>query len=204
MTTIQLNSPKEESIEFSQPRVLNAYSGWGVRNFVFYRSTVFFALTIVFTALTTVATLLLVIPFPATSGYFNLGDSLVMISGLLLGPVGGFIAGGTGSALADMVAYPHFAPITFIVKGCEGLVVGLFSQQIKAVSRIHLRDILGLLLGACVMLLGYFVAEAFLFGWEAALLELVWVNSIQVTVGIFVALSVGSVVRKYLVSALVL
>jgi hypothetical protein len=50
------------------------------------------------------------------------------------------------------------------------------------------------------MLLGYFIAEAFLYGWAIALLELVWVNSIQVTVGILVALFVGSIVRRYLIS----
>ena len=202
MTEKPLTSSIAERIEQSKHDVYDDESKPTIRNFIFYRSPVFFALTIIFTALTTVATLILVIPFPATSGYFNLGDSLVMLSGLLLGPLGGFVAGGMGSALADMVGYPHFAPITLIVKGCEGLVVGLFSQQIKAASRIGGRDILGLILGAFVMLLGYFLAEAFLFGWEVAFLELVCVNSIQVTVGIFVAISVGAVARKYLVSAL--
>lgn len=198
MTVKPLASSIVERIERSQHEAREENTDPVLRNFLFYRSPVFLALTIVFTALTTVATLLLVIPFPATSGYFNLGDSLVMISGLLLGPFGGFVAGGVGSALADMVGYPHFAPITFIVKGCEGLVVGLFSQKIQTTSRIHFRDIFGLILGAFVMLMGYFVTEAFLFGWEAALLELIWVNSIQVTVGIFIAISVGAVVRKYL------
>ena len=131
MSVKPLISSIVERIEQAKHEVHDDNSNPALRNFIFYRSPVFLALTIVFTALTTVATLLLVIPFPATSGYFNLGDSLVMISGLLLGPLGGFVAGGVGSALADMVGYPHFAPITFIVKGCEGLVVGLFSQQIN-------------------------------------------------------------------------
>jgi uncharacterized membrane protein len=160
--------------------------------------TLFLALTAIFTALTTVVTLLLVIPFPATSGYFNLGDSLVMLSGLLLGPIGGFIAGGVGSALADMVGYPQFALITFIVKGCEGLMVGLVRRPIQNSLRIHLRDVLGLLLGALIMLLGYFLAETLLYGWQAAFLELVWVNSIQVTAGIIVALIVGPVAKRSL------
>lgn len=202
MTAIHPNSSVEEKNNLPRPRIFSSKSVSGVRNPVFNHLTVFLALTAIFTALTTVATLLLVIPFPATSGYFNLGDSLVMISGLILGPVGGFISGGVGSALADMVGYPHFAPITFIVKGCEGLVVGIFSQQIQTSSRIHFRDILGLLLGACVMLLGYFIAEALLYGFEAALLELIWVNSIQVTVGIFIAVLIGPIAKRYLSTTL--
>jgi uncharacterized membrane protein len=202
LTAIHLNSSIEEKNNLPRPRIFSSNSVSSVRNPVFNHLTVFLALTAIFTALTTVATLLLVIPFPATSGYFNLGDSLVMISGLILGPLGGFISGGVGSALADMVGYPHFAPITFIVKGCEGLVVGIFSKQIQTSSRVHFRDILGLLLGACVMLLGYFIAEALLYGCEAALLELIWVNSIQVTVGIFIALLIGPIAKRYLSTTL--
>lgn len=203
MTAIPLNSSFKKKIKLQQTRVFSSTSIFGVNNPAFSRPSVFLALTAIFTALTTVTTLLIVIPFPATSGYFNLGDSMVMISGLLLGPLGGFVAGGMGSALADMVGYPHFAPITFLVKGSEGLVVGLVTQQNQTSSRIYFRDILGLLLGAFFMLLGYFIAETFLFGLEAALLELVWVNSIQITFGIIVALLIGSVTRRYVASNLI-
>jgi uncharacterized membrane protein len=200
LAEIHPNRLEEEFTQFPRSRIFSSNSVFGVSNPTISNPTVFIAITAIFTALTTVTTLLIVIPFPATSGYFNLGDSMVMISGLILGPLGGFIAGGVGSALADLVGYPHFAPITFIVKGCEGLVVGLITRQTQTSSRIHIRDVLGLLLGACVMLVGYFIAEALLYGWEVALLELVWVNSIQVTVGILVALFVGSLVRRYLIS----
>lgn len=58
----------------------------------------------VFTALVTAATLLIRIPVPATQGYINLGDAVVIAAGLLLGPRTGLIAGGIGSALADWLA----------------------------------------------------------------------------------------------------
>jgi hypothetical protein len=48
------------------------------------------------------------------------------------------------------------------------------------------------------MLTGYFVAETLLLGIGPAILELVGVNSIQVTVGVVVAAAVGPVVRNYL------
>jgi len=139
---------------------------------IYSNTTLFVALTAVFTALTAVVTLTIRIPFPATAGYFNLGDALVMLSGILIGPIGGFIAGGLGSALADLVGYPHFAPVTLIVKGCEGLIVGLFSHSGRA-RRIGVRDVAGLVLGAAAMLLGYLSAETLICGFEAALSELV-------------------------------
>ncbi|MHA1615134.1 MAG: ECF transporter S component, partial [Candidatus Thorarchaeota archaeon] len=47
-------------------------------------SAVNLALLAIMTALTTVMTLVIQIPYPGTSGYFNLGDTMVMLGGLLL------------------------------------------------------------------------------------------------------------------------
>ena len=141
------------------------------------------------------------IPFVATQGYFNLGDTFVMTSGFLLGPIGGFIAGGTGSALADLfLAYPTYAPITFVAKGFEGLLVGLFSFRTREAARISGWDIIGILFGAIAMLLGYFLGEAFLLGYgvEAAFAELITINLLQVTAGAIVAIFVGPIVRMFL------
>ena len=163
--------------------------------------TFYYALLAILTALTTVATMVFQIPFVATQGYFNLGDTFVMTSGFLLGPIGGFIAGGLGSSLADLLlGYPVYAPITFISKGFEGLLVGLFSFRTKQAARISGWDIIGILFGAIAMLLGYFLGEAYLLGYgiEAAFAEMVTINVIQVTAGAFVAVFVGPIVRLFL------
>jgi uncharacterized membrane protein len=141
------------------------------------------------------------IPFVATQGYFNLGDTFVMVSGFLLGPVGGFIAGGVGSGMADIIlGYPQYAPITFIAKGCEGLLVGLFSFRTKEAARISGWDVIGVFFGAIAMLLGYFLGEVFLlsYGIEAALAEMITINILQVTAGGIVAFLVGPIVRIFL------
>lgn len=140
-------------------------------------------------------------PFPSTQGYFNLGDSLVMISGFLLGPAGGFFAGGVGSAMADLIlGFPGFAPITFIAKGLEGLVVGFLSFRTMRKKTLSGWDILGLLLGSVAMLLGYLLGEMFMLGYtfEVAALELVTINSIQVTMGSIVTILIGPLLRVYL------
>jgi len=84
------------------------------------------ALTALLLALTCVATMVVRVPVPATQGYFNLGDTMVFVSALLFGPQVGMIAGGLGSGLADVLGgYPHWAPFTLVIKGLEGLVVGV-------------------------------------------------------------------------------
>lgn len=163
--------------------------------------TVYLVILALMTALTTVATIVFVIPFPSTAGYFNLGDAFVMISGILLGPVGGFIAGGFGSAMGDIaLGYFPYAPITFVVKGGEGLVIGLISRRVKESRTAKPLDLLGVILGAAVMLVGYYLGEVLLLGYSsgAALLELITINSIQVIAGGIIALIVGPMVRDFL------
>ena len=42
------------------------------------------------------------IPIPATSGYFNIGETTIYIAALVFGPLVGALAGGIGSALSDI------------------------------------------------------------------------------------------------------
>ena len=68
--------------------------------------------TALFTALTTVATLVIQVPSPM-SGYVNLGDAMVLLSAWILGPVYGTAAAGIGSMLADLLSgYAYYAPVS--------------------------------------------------------------------------------------------
>jgi uncharacterized membrane protein len=157
------------------------------------------AVIVVLTALTTVATIIIAIPFPTSTGFLNFGDALVMLSGLLLGPIGGFFAGGVGSAMGDVaLGYVHFAPITLVVKGFEGMIVGYASRRVGMVSRLTRIDIAGLITASLVMMFGYFVAEIFLVGLWAAFLELITLNWIQVTAGSIITAITGPVIRGFL------
>ena len=76
-------------------------------------------------ALVCVGTMFIKIHVPATNGYVNIGDAFIIISSLMFGPVAGMIAGGIGSAMADLLSgYAHFAVFTLIVKGIEGYIIG--------------------------------------------------------------------------------
>ena len=88
-----------------------------------------------FATLSFIGTLVIRIPIPATGGYFNLGDTFVMIAALLYGPIIGAAVGFIGPALADAVGYPQFILATAIVKGLEGLLVGWIGG--RSSRRIH-------------------------------------------------------------------
>jgi len=162
-------------------------------------SAINIALLGIMTALATIMTIVIQIPYPGTSGYFNFGDTMVMLGGLLLGPFGGFFAGGIGSALADVATgYTFYAPITLIVKGFEGMAVGYLGSRAREHVKFNVRDFFAVLVGAIIMLTGYFIAQVFLFGIVVALGELVTVNLAQVMIGGAVTLLIGPTIRSYL------
>ena len=67
-------------------------------------------------ALVAVATLVLRIPMPATEGYINVGDAIIVAGALLFGGFAAGLAGGLGSALADgLGGYAHWAPFTLLI-----------------------------------------------------------------------------------------
>ncbi|MBI5137076.1 MAG: ECF transporter S component [Nitrospirae bacterium] len=112
------------------------------------------------TALACLGTMVIRIPIPATTGYFNIGDIFVILAGLWLGPVGGLTVGALGPTIADAIGFPVFIPATFFVKGFEGLVVGVVGGG-KGGSVA--RKIVAAGLGAVVVVVGYFVFEAFIY-----------------------------------------
>ena len=114
------------------------------------------SLSAVFTVIIFIFTVFFTIATPATRGFFNIGETGVYIAAIVGGPIVGAIAGGLGSALADLfLGYGHYAPGTLIIKGIEGFITGYIFLILKKISK-KTRTILGL--GAAiftVVFLGY-------------------------------------------------
>lgn len=141
-------------------------------------------------SLVCLATMAIQIPVPGTNGYVNIGDTIIFITSILFGPTPGMIAGGIGSALADILSgYTHWALFTLIVKGLEGYVVGFIINKFKNTS---LNIILSTLLGSVIMVFGYFVFGAYLSGGFGVSLLSVPSNCIQGVVSIFLAVPLAS------------
>jgi uncharacterized membrane protein len=114
-----------------------------------------------FATLAFIGTIVLRIPIPATGGYFNLGDTFVMLAGLLYGPVVGGLVGMIGPAAADAVGYPPYILATAIVKGVEGLAVGLIAGRRDSFSIG--RTLAALAGGMLIIVGGYYLFEAFIY-----------------------------------------
>lgn len=147
-------------------------------------------LTALSAAFVTVATMLIRIPHPLTKGYINIGDAAVIAVAMVLGKRLGWLAGGLGSALADLLGgYAHWAPWTFLIKSVEGYIVSTSDAKAKFDWRW--------VVGPAVMILGYFVVEIFMYGTPAALAEIPG-NAFQGLVGAIL----GPLLGKAFVGAL--
>lgn len=127
-------------------------------------------LAALFAALSCVATMSIRIPTPGTGGYIHPGDAIVILSGVILGPVWGFFAGGIGSALSDLIGgYFVYVPITFVIKGLVALAAGLLYQKVgKTQKSRYAAVILGGVADIILVAGGYFVCEYFIYGAGAA------------------------------------
>ncbi len=158
----------------------------------------------IFIALIFVVTYWIQIPIFATEGYFNIGDTAVMFTALLFGPIIGGITGGVGPMLADVFSpYIIYAPATLIIKGIEGFLIGLISNPRSSTGRVSYRDIIAVIIGGICIPLGYFMYEAFVlgFGVAIALIEIP-VNFFQFIIAAVFSILLTTASRKNIIDSL--
>ena len=144
------------------------------------------SLTAVSAAFVAVFTIAVRIPVPATSGYISLCDAAVVFISYAFGPVTGLIAGGLGSAAADLLGgYPQFAVISFIVHGLEAFLAGLL---VRKNSQSVPTMILGAIISIITVCGGYLLLEVlFITTFSSAIVE-VPMNALQSGVGSVIGL----------------
>lgn len=123
-------------------------------------------MTALFAALSCAATMSIRIPTIGTGGYIHPGDALVILSGIILGPGWGLLAGGIGSAMADLLGgYFIYVPITFVIKGLIALIAGLIYQKMGTTSKSrYTAVVLGGITDIILVAGGYFLCESLLYG----------------------------------------
>lgn len=127
-------------------------------------------ITALMAAITMIATMIIKVP-SVTGGYIHPGDSIVILSGIILGPVYGSLAAGIGSMLADIFSgYVSFSLATLIIKGLAALISSLIYINI---ARIHAKKnqqfrliplLLSGIFAGIVVTGGYLIFEAYLLG----------------------------------------
>jgi uncharacterized membrane protein len=152
---------------------------------------VIIAASAIFAALVAVATLLFVIPIPATSGYFNLGETLIYTAALLLGPVVGAVAG-AGASIADALVAVQYSPGTLTIKAIEGFLVGFLTKKLnQRIKSLTLCATIAIFIGGFEMVAGYFLYETLALGYPVALAVVeVPFNIVQMLIGLIIAVPI--------------
>lgn len=142
-------------------------------------------------ALVFLATYLIKVP-NGIQGYFNLGDGFILLFASILNPFLAFLVGGVGSALADVVGgYGIYFLPTLIIKGLEAVLVSYMITKISPKTKY-----IAYLLGSCIMVGGYFVADAFINeSWQLSLTGIPS-NMIQAGAGIVIACIALPIIQK--------
>lgn len=168
------------------------------------------ALAAVMAALSYVVFTFLQIRIPIGGGdatSFHLGNAVCVLAALLLGGPYGGIAGAIGMAIGDVFdpVYVAYAPKTFILKLCIGLVTGMVAHRLGGITHTNDRKHVAKwsLLAACSGMLFNLIADPLLsylyniviIGRDAADVA---VSFTVITTGVNAVLSVVVAVAAYL------
>ena len=108
------------------------------------------------------------IPVGMNGGYIHFGDSLIYLAAALLPMPYAMLAAAVGGGLADLLTAPMWVVATVIIKM---LLVLPFTNKGKKV--VCLRNVIATVIAGVISVIGYAVAEYFLFGnWSVLLLSL--------------------------------
>lgn len=154
-------------------------------------------MTALFASLACVGTMVIRIPTPGTGGYIHPGDAIVILSGVFLGPVYGFLAAGIGSAMSDLLGgYFIYVPITFFVKGAVALFSGLiYAKSIEKGKSRFAAVLYGGVADIFLVVLGYGIPESFIYGTAGALASAI-PNAVQGASGLVLAAVLYPVLYK--------
>lgn len=146
------------------------------------KKIVLLTVTALFTALITVATM--VIQIPVGKGYLHFGDSVIYLAACILPAPCALFAASVGAALADLfTGYAVYAPATFIIKALNVLPFILMRVYLKRKGKddkiFNWQICLMLVPTTLVTLLGYYVADSIIAGSEVALVSAITSGWIQ-------------------------
>ena len=147
-------------------------------------------------ALVTVCTMVFQIPVSATNGYVHLGYSMILLVGVFFGARYGAVAGGVGSALADLLSgYAHWAPFTFIIKGVMGWLIGKIAN-FNGDKFFTVRMVAASIVGIAWMVFGYYIGGGILQSSFVVALTSIPENIFQGCAGMVIFYVVGAAFYK--------
>ncbi len=125
-------------------------------------------------------------------GYIHLGDAGIVFAALTFGPTVAAVAGGLGTALADLTSgYVQWAVFSLLVHGFQGWAVAKLARADASPARTAA----AMGISALIVVVGYFIAGTILVGVGGAVSEVV-PNLIQGISGGLIGLPLYLAVRR--------
>ena len=154
------------------------------------------ALSGMFAAMITVMTTFIRIP-ASHNGYTHAGDSMIYLAAMVLPAPFAAAASSVGGFMADILAgAPEWAFATAIIKAINTLPFIAVRYYLKKLGRdnriISPYSIAMLIPTSLVTIVGYYIAEGLMFGFEASLVTTLLTGWLQPTAGAAVFILVGS------------
>lgn len=145
-------------------------------------------------ALTFVATAFINIRLPimANGGLIHLGNVPLFLAAMIFGKKTGAVAGAFGMGLFDLLSgWTAWAPFTFIIVGIMGYVVGKIAEKKTTVWYI-----VAVVAALMIKIVGYYIAEAIIYGNWAAPAASIPGNVVQVVTAGVIVVPVAVALRK--------
>lgn len=134
------------------------------------------------------------IKIPSLNGYTHIGDSMIILSALILGKKKGALAAGLGAALCDLLSgYMQYIIPTFLIKAIMVLIIASIAE--KLIDKTKFAWIIGAIIGCTFQVFGYGLVETIMYGFIGAIAS-VPANIIQSVVGIVIAMALATVLEK--------
>ena len=109
---------------------------------------------------------------PVPGGHLYLNDVIICFAALILDPLGEFCVGGIGAFLGDFFFYPTPMFVSLVTHGLQAVVISLCAHRLLKDKPVT-ASLIGVLLGAVIMVVGYSLGRAFIYSTpEYALLKL--------------------------------
>lgn len=151
-------------------------------------TALFIALTYVFTAFVNIR-----LPIAANGGLIHLGNVPLFLCAIIFGKKSGAIAGGVGMGLFDFLSgWTAWAPFTFVIVALMGFAVGTITEKHRGLGW----DALAIAVACIIKVVGYYIAEGFIYGNWLAPVTSIPGNLVQIGVAAVIVLLVVEKLRS--------
>lgn len=135
--------------------------------------------------------------FPIPLGYAHLGNCFILLFSVYFDPLTGALSAGLGSALADLLSFPQWAIPTLVIKSFMGWATAYIAHGKEGRGSIReKRTALGAAVGIVIMIAGYTIGGAILYGSVATGLTQIPGLTMEGIVGIVLFYIAGAAFEK--------